>query len=338
MKKFFIIFFALVIGGVGGYFGYKYWSGHRQQEPFMWGVTMGPSDLNNYKKEIWNKQAKVATELGVGWIRLRFDSENIDPFQRNDEELSVLESHGLQTVFIIEQDIRNKGGDNYKDGYKDGSTIAEHYKGRIKYYQIANEGGGESIKEPTMNGQDESQFDEVKYKAISDYLRGVSEGIALSDPSAKRIVNMGWTHVGYLDKLVKDKIPFDMIGIDWYGWMGPIGEKKLENGQLLVDRLKSYNKPLIFMEVNADSQGKKVDENKQSDFISLIGNWAYANRSFVKGFFVLSLFDGINNPRDDAEYFGIVQAKKSTGGTMVPGDPRKSFYTYQAMIKKYTEQ
>ncbi|KKQ18718.1 MAG: hypothetical protein US31_C0002G0063 [Berkelbacteria bacterium GW2011_GWA1_36_9] len=338
MKKFLIVFFALVLGTTGGYFTYKYVINKDDSgKSFMWGVTMGPSDLNNYSKSVWSKQAKVAKELGVGWIRLRFDSENIDPFKRNDEEISVLESYGLQTVLIIEQDIRNKGGDNYKDGYKDGSTIAGHYKGKIKYYQMINEGGGETIKAPTMNGQDEDQFDEVKYKSLTDYLRGVSEGITSADPDAKKIVNMGWTHVGYLDKLIKDNISFDMIGIDWYGWMGPIGEKKLENGQLLIDRLKSYNKPLIFMEVNADSDGRTVHEDKQVEFISLMGKWAYENRSFISGFFVLSLFDGINNPNDNAEYFGIVQAKKSSGGTMIPGDPRKSYYTYQEMIKKYTK-
>lgn len=360
MKKFFIISLALIIGAAGGYFAYQYLvknaankkanvkSLSTYTEPFQWGVTMGPSDLNRYSAEIWRKQIKVATNLGVGWIRLRYDSENPDPFQRNDDEIKNLEDYKLQTVLIIEQDPRKDSAkiDNYKDGYNDGFTIASHYKGRIKFYQMANEGGAQTIKEPTMNGQTEDQFDEAKYKPLRDYIKGLSEGIAKADPSAWRIVSSAYTHVGYLDKLIKDKIDFDMVGIDWYDWMGPINEKKLENGQMLVDKLKSYNKPLTFMEVNAIPEGKTkksksktvVDENRQSDIISKTAKWAWENKDYVKGFFVLSLFDGVNNPNENVEYFGIVEAKQSSSGVNVPGEPRQSFYTYQDLIKKYSGQ
>lgn len=356
MKKFFVILLALIIGGVGGYYAYKYFvkqsankkanvkSLSNYTEPFQWGVTMGPSDLNRYSSEIWGKQLKVANNLGAGWIRWRYDSENPDPFQRNDEVLKSVEAYELQTVLIIEQDVRDKGGDNYKDGYDDGFSIASHYKGRIHFYQMANEGGAESIQEPTMNGQTEDQYDETKYKPLKDYIKGLSEGIAKADPDAWRIVSSAYTHVGYLDKLVKDKVDFDIIGIDWYDWMGPFGEKKLENGQMLSDKLKSYNKPLTFMEVNAIPEGKTkkstsktvVDEDRQSDIISNTAEWAWKNKDYVKGFFVLSLFDGVNNPNENVSYFGIVGTKKSSSGTVVPGEPRKSFDTYQALIKKYS--
>jgi len=346
MKKILIILIALAIGTGGGYFAYKFYLAKFSKtlanfpEPFMWGVTMGPSDLNRYSSSVWQKQISTATDLGVDWIRLKFDSENEDPFKRNDEEIKYLTKANLRVVLIIEQDAskNNANIDHYKDGYDDGFKIASHYKGKVKFYQMINEGGGGTIRQPTMSGQTEDQFDEEKYKIVTAYLRGVSEGIAKADPDAWRIVNMGWTHVGYLDKIVKDKIEFDVIGIDWYGWMGSFGEKKLENGQLLFDKLKSYKKPLIFMEVNADSKGKIVYPEKQAAFISEIGAWAWQNKDYVKGFFVLSLFDGVNNAREDAEYFGIVEAKKNPSGTYVPGKPRESFYAYQELIKKYAGQ
>jgi len=360
MKKFLIVLLALIIGVAGGYFAYKYLvkqsankkanvkSLSNYTEPFQWGVTMGPSDLNRYSLEIWKKQLKVANNLGVGWIRWRYDSENPDPFQRNDDVLKSVEAYELQTVLIIEQDPRKDSSkiDNYKDGYDDGFNIASHYKGKIKFYQMANEGGAATIKEPTMNGQTEDQFVEDKYKPLRDYIKGLSEGIAKADQDAWRIVSSAYTHVGYLDKLVKDKVDFDMIGIDWYDWMGPFGEKKLENGQMLSDKLKSYNKPLTFMEVNAIPEGKTknsksqtvVDENRQSETISNTAEWAWKNKDYVKGFFVLSLFDGVNNPNENVSYFGIVGVKKSSSGVVVPGDPRKSFDTYQELIKKYSGQ
>ena len=359
MKNFLIVVLALILGGSAGYFVYRYFLGGANQaqarsknlanytEPFQWGVTMGPSDLGNYQPEIWRKQIKVVKNLGAGWIRLRWDSQNADPFTRNDDEISYLTQYGLQTLLIIEQDPRkNYNVDNYKDGFNDGYSIASHYKDKIKFYQLINEGGAQSLREPTMNGQDASQYDETKYVKVSAYLRGLSEGIAKADPSAWRIVSLSYTHTGYLDKLINDKIDFDMIGLDWYDWMGPIQDKKMDSGGMFTDKLKSYQKPLIFTEVNAvphgatkNSQAKTiVDENQQSQTISQTADWAWANKDYVKGFYVLSLLDGINNPNANVEYYGIVKGVRNSTGVGVPGDPRKSFYTYQDIIKKYSGQ
>lgn len=348
MKKFLIVLFALIIGGAGGYFAYRYFNkgGSESNEnssktladytdtDFQWGVTMRASALGNYQPEIWTKQIKLAKKLGVGWARISWDYENKDPFGRNDSVINYLIDNGIQVVLIIEQDPKKTNIDNYQDGYDEGFKIASHYKGKIRFYQMANEGGAQTIKEPTMNGQDESQYDNQKYVPLRDFVRGLSEGIYKADPDAWRIVSTAFTHTGYLDKLIKDKVPFDMIGIDWYDWMGPFGEKKLDSGQLLYDKMKSYNRPLTFMEVNAVPSKKKVDEEAQAETISSTAKWAWQNKDYVKGFYVLELIDNINNKSENAEYFGIVSAKKAN----VIGEPRQAYTTYQELIKKYSGQ
>lgn len=355
-KTFFVVLLALILGGVGGFFAYKSITNSQNSqnkasknkdlksysEPFQWGVTMRPNALGNYQPEIWQRQIKRATALGVGWARIGWDYENADPFKRNDDVINALTNNGIQTLLVIEQDPKQEGKvDNYKDGYDDGFKIAGHYKGKIKFYQMINEGGATSIKAPTMSGQTADQYDDEKYKNVTEYLKGLSDGIAKADPDAWRIVSISFTHTGFIDRLISDNIKFDMIGIDWYDWMGPINEKKMDDGQMFTDKLKSYNKPLSFMEVNAvpsgvtkNSKSKKiVDENAQSDMISQTGQWACANRDYVKGFYVLELIDNANNPNDNAEYFGIISAEKATGGTYIPGEPRKAYNTYQNLIK-----
>lgn len=355
-KSILIVLLALILGGVGGYFAYKSFVNKKgiqveasktkdlkgYSEPFQWGVTMRPNSLGNYQPESWQKQIKRALTLGAGWARIGWDYENADPFKRNDEVINALTTNGVRTLLVIEQDPKQEGKvDNYKDGYDDGFKIADHYKGKIKFYQMINEGGAQSIKGPTMNGQTADQYDEEKYKVVSEYLKGLSDGIAKADPEAWRIVSISYTHTGYLDKLVTDNIQFDMIGIDWYDWMGPIAEKKMDDGQMFTDKLKSYNKPLNFMEINAvpsgatkNSKSKKiVDEEKQSDFISETAQWACKNQDYVKGLYVLELIDNVNNPNDNAEYFGIIPGKRVEGGAYVPGEPRKAYYTYQNVIK-----
>lgn len=148
-KSFLVVLLGLILGGIGGYFAYKSFSNtsgtqkvaaknkdlKNYSEPFQWGINMRPNALGNYQPEIWQRQIKRATTLGVGWARIGWDYENADPFKRNDEVINALISNGIQPLLVIEQDPKQDGKvDNYKDGYDDAYKIAQHYKGKIKFY------------------------------------------------------------------------------------------------------------------------------------------------------------------------------------------------------------
>jgi len=341
MKSFLLTLIIIVAAAglaVAGYFGYQKWFNNE----FMWGVNIRPHAIGDWNKKNWGKQIKLATDLGVNAARVTWQHDGSykgdeDPFGFNDAIYESLKENNMKMVLVIEPNPKGGITDFYKAGFEDGNKIAKYYKGKIKYYQMVNEGGAQSIKSPTMNGQDASQYDDKEYGIVRDYMRGLSDGITKADRGAKKIVSISWTHTGYLDRLVQDGIKFDWIGIDWYDWMGPIEEKKLDNGQMFVDKLTSFKKPLVFMEVNAVPKGTVVNEAKQTEFISRTAEWAWANKSFVKGFFVLELVDNVNNDSPNPESFGIVSATKIKKGDYDLNEPRPAYAAYQAIIKKYSK-
>lgn len=343
LKNFLIILAVIVVCGLGGFFIYRKLAPKgASANKFQWGITMRPAALGRYHPSIWQKQIDLAKKMGVQWVRIGWDyNDPVKAMEINDGIISYLEKAGLQPALVIEQNPAHKGKiSDYQDGYNDGFTIASHFKGRIKVYQMANEGSAQVIAGPTLNGQTRDHYNQAEYQKLLNYLKGLSDGIYKADPSAKTIVSMVYTHFVYLDMLKEDGLKYDYIGIDWYDWMGKFEQKKLESGELLVDKLKTYNKPLVFAEINilADPDPKNpkvrtvVDQDKQANFIAEEAQWAWDNRSFVKGFYVLELIDNVNTKYP--EYFGLISAGKSSTGVNVPSTPRKAYYAYQEVIRK----
>jgi hypothetical protein len=343
--KNFVLTLLIIVGAaalaVGGYFGYQKWFG---QGPFLWGVTVRPHAVGNWNKNNWDKQTDHAKDLGINAARItwQYDASyknKTNPIAFHDNLYETLKEKGMTPLWVVEPQPNKQITDYYKEGYDNGLAIASRYKGKVKYYQMMNEGGAQTIKSPTSNGQKTSDYDEAKYAIVREYMKGLSAGIKKGDSSAVRIITISWTHTGYLDKLAQDGIQYDWIGLDWYHWMGPIQDSKLDNGTMFVDKLKSYNKPLVFMEVNAWPKVGTVDVAAQSDFIQKTADWAWNNRKTakVRGFFVFELTDNVNVASDNGEHFGLVEATvvnaKKKDFDIV--GPRASFNTFKEIIKKY---
>lgn len=301
---------------------------------------MRPTGLGKYIDEIWLKQIAVATNLGVKWVRLSWSYDAPDQFKYHDEIIKYLKQSGLEVYLVIEpngkfEDIQ----DPYKDGFDNAYRIASHYKDQIKYYQIMNEAGSNALKDGTYSGENESDYDTTKYERTKEWLRGASEGIKKADPNAYRVLTSQWLQTAFLDKLKKDNIEYDIIGWDWFSDMGFIGEKKLDDGTLLMDKLKSFDKPIILAEINYRPEGtngqRGQPEEKQADYIAQAANWAVS--AGLKGFYVLELLDVPNSGHGYTDYYGIVGVKKSSSGSYVPGAPRKAYDIYKDIIAKYTQ-
>ncbi|MBM2820665.1 MAG: hypothetical protein HW405_425 [Candidatus Berkelbacteria bacterium] len=348
MKIFLLILIAIIIGASGGYFSYKYFikDGTGQvngdgsyNEPFMWGVTMRSDALGRYINEIWLKEIKAARNLGVDHARIAWNHNGDDEMAYNEEILNYLIDGGLQVYLIVEpKGDFEKVQNPYQDGYDNLTKIATKYKGKIKYYQLLNESGSLALKGGQYSGEKDSDYDPAKYERVKEWLKGASVAVKQSDPAAFRIITNQWTHTAFLDKIKKDEVEYDLIGWDWFSDMGFIGDKTLEGGTKLIDKLKSFGKPILLAEINYRPEGrngqKGQPEEKQADYIAKTADWAVKNK--LVGFYVLELLDVVNaGGRGYTDYYGIVSVKKSTSGTYVPGDPRQAYTKYQEIIKKY---
>ena len=347
MKKTYLIVLAcLLIGGGGGYFAWKFFSGKAKptsspstsdstdNSEFMWGVDVNPSAIGNYNLETWNKQLYYVSLLNTNWIRLAFDNDPANKFTIFDEMIGAANTAGINVYLGIGStkpilDIK----DTYQDGNTVGKEIATHYKGKIKYYQLMSEQGSTALKGSSYSGEKESDYDKAKYEKVREWMKGASAAIRKVDPNAKLIITDQWTHTAYFDMLARDKVDFDIIGWDWYSGMGPMGERKLADGTLLVDKLKSFNKPIILAEVNFTPDVKTgTGQQAQSDFIKSMAEWAY-NSGYIKGFIVFKLVDYRPTKDNPNDCCALIKFKSIN----VFGDKRQAFDTYAAIIEKYSK-
>lgn len=297
---------------------------------FQWGATMRPSAYG-YSPANWQEQIGKAKDLGLGWARLNWDYGG--GFARNDAYINAVLDAGMQVVLVIE-DNPASGGDMYSSGLDDGKSIAGHYAGKIHFYQLANEGGAQSIKSGRLEGSRTSDFDDGAYESIKEYIRGLSDGISSADSGATKIVTISWLHTGFLDRLKADGVDFDMIGVDWYDWMGSFSRKTIYTGATLYDKLRSFGKPLTFMEINTcptseDGSSVKtvIDEEHQASFLTANAAWARSHSNYVKGFYVLELVDNVNNNNANKEYYGLIRAEMGKLGT-----PRQAYFALKDLI------
>lgn len=352
MKNFFIIVLALIVGAGGGYFTWRYLASKsggnnsrserkvtlaNYQEPFMWGINVNPSPVRNYSLEMWNDQMNFVTNLGTKWIRLVFDNNANNKFQIYDEMIESANSQGTNVLLSLDSSKPVTSLDKpYDDGYNVALEIAKHYKGKIHYYQVLNEVGGTAIKGSQYSGENESDFDQGKYEKIRDWSKGAVAAIRKTDPEAYIVIDFHWTHVAMVEKLLKDKVDFDIIGWNWYSDMKMMSSKKLSDGTLLVDKLKSFNKPVILAEVNGAPMKDGTNEQAQSDFIQQMADWAYGS-GLIKGFYVHELVDIAPTANRKGGFFGLIKYKKASDGGYTYGDPKKAFFTYKNIITKYTK-
>lgn len=358
MKKFLVVLIVLIVIGGGGYFIWnKYFNkitASNYKEPFMWGVTMRPAALGRYNLKIWRDQLEYAQDLGVKHARIVWDFNAVyngknDAFKFHDEVIDEMEKAGVSPVIAFDADPGMFVVDDpYYDGYSKGFQIASHYKGKVKFYQLSNEVSSVPLKGGEFSGEKEEHYDTEKYQKTIAWLKGASEGVKKADAKAYRMICGHWLNTAFFDMINRDKIDYDIIGWDWYGDMDMMGEKKLEDGTMLVDRLKKFNKPVIIAEINQKPEGKDgqdgQDEEKQAEFISNMAEWAY-NSGVIKGFIVLELIDSrvVTEEKTFIDRLGLVQAEKDvvdkkTGKitTLKITEPRKAFEVYKGIISKYS--
>lgn len=359
MKKFLIILLALAIGAVAGYFfltkvlnkdsyslniferkaspTFSKVTAENYQEPFMWGINVNPSPVRKYSLEMWNKQMKLVSGLGANWIRLTYGANVEERLEIFDEMVDSANKKGFSVFLSLDSsEPVTSLKKPYDDGYQVASEVAEHYKGKIKYYQILNEVGGTVVKGWEYSGENESDFDPDKYQNVREWSRGAISAIRKIDPDAYVVLDFHWTHYAIVEMLIRDGVDFDILGWNWYADMGMMGEKELSDGTLLIDKLKSYNKPIILAEVNSLPTKTAKEEAKQAEFIEQIADWAY-NSGIIKGFFIHELTDIAPTKTREEGYFGIVRFKKAPDGGYTFGEPKEAYDTYKDIIAKYSQ-
>lgn len=327
---------------------------------FAWGVTTSAYQFDGYIPETAQKQVDILNQLGVNTIRMTLERNilSLRPFsvkydeQANDGFVDKLYQNKTDIVMVIDGDILNTanlaGFDQEASGYQMGKYAASRYKGKVKYYQLANEVTGTAVKpsDPNFKGP---IFDcgygincsTDNYNSLLGWLKGLQKGIKEADPQAKIVITGHWHLFAVIDKLIKDGINPDVIGWAWYSDDGLDPTRRdVGGGEIInpLDKLKSFGKLVWIVEMNSvkgsyNDKTKKVDENYQADFFKkFIPNLLSSGK--VDGIFAFPLFDTpiFALDRGDSEaHWGLVKVTKDSSGS--PSfTPKKAFNIYRDFI------
>jgi len=325
---------------------------------FTWGVTSGPYQLDGYKTESADKQIALLKDLGVSTVRISVERKlTLDPFKIeyadnvNDDFIDRLSKNGIDIALIIDGDIigtaTTDGFDQEAEGYKMGSYIAKRYKGKVKYYQTANEVTGTIVKPADPNFKGETfqgefgvQYSTDRYNSTLKWIKGIGRGIRENDPAAKIVITGHWILTDIISRLQKDGAQFDIIGWAWYSPDGTDMTKRERDGgeYNLLARLQEFKKPVWVIESNRDKgsysvQNANAGELEQSQFIKQFTKTMLAN-SGVSGYFVYPLQDtppGVAGTAEKDGHWGIVAPKLLNG--QVEYTRKSAFFIYKEIIQ-----
>lgn len=299
---------------------------------FNWGVTIQPFPFRENNTVFLSEQFRLAQELSLKAVRVEY-SPNNQP--ANQQAVDLAKERNLQLVFIIPFGPNDIFSDQqlFDNAYQYVAEAVNRYKGQVPVWQLATEVASVAIIDGGHHGVDRVDYPENKYQAVATWLKAATKAVKDTDPSAKRLVNDQWVHVGFFDRFLAEGGDFDILGWNWFSDMGkdiqrPVLNSKTGQRYNLMKKLKSYNKELWLTEVNRRGGSKDGDERAQADYIQFMAETAYAEPA-VTGFFVYNLVEDQTAPPAEQGYslVNIDQDKQWVAG------PKEAFNRYQALIK-----
>lgn len=311
---------------------------------FKWGATVRPFALDPEMKfkPALDEQFTLMEELGAKWVRTDWLTQK--GWDLLDETLEAARRHGLGVVLIV--DWQQEGlkifekslspDEIEKKAYQFANDLAKRYKGKIHYYQISAEMSSLALANPLSAGFLVQDYDNSKYQRIYRWIKGTTEGIKAADPEAKRIIDSLWTHTGFIDRLVADKIEFEVIGWDWYSNFGiDLGAVDIHaaSGRKynLVEELGKYGKEVWIAEANKSSGTLDGNLEAQARFTEDFARYIYSQPLFT-GFMFYELTDRVGV--QEGELFqGLVQYRQE-GDHFVLDKNKPAFQSYRKVIKE----
>lgn len=292
--------------------------GKTDKRGFVWGVN-GHGDNDAYPSALLDRQMAKAADMGATGYRINFTppydaATGSYDWSYFDQILDTAEKYGL-TVFLVLFDWHLHYQEDYSPEWLRARArdIAAHAKGRVGYWQLANE-QDLSCNIKNTDGTDPFNYYGVFYKPIFERLDAISKGLYEGDPKVKRVVNIGLRDTGFLEMLQKDGLAWEVNAYDWYSEGNDASG--IDDAGSILDILSAMPQPeIIISEANHAKGDMNVTEEAQRDYI-LADMDKFYNGAWPKltGYYIYELLDEPINGEDDMEsYFGIVHS--NIGGT-----------------------
>lgn len=176
------------------------------------------------------------------------------------------------------------------------------------------------------DGDKPEHYEDGRYELAKAVLLGLADGVREASKNAKRIINTGgWLHYGFIQRLIDDKVQFEILGWHWYSDMGDI--TNVRGNFNLWGHLTSFGKPIWITEINRRNGSINENEEEQANYIKEVAS-QIRNLKEIKAFFVYELLDELYFGKDNPEsYYGFVKLKKNEENLWVVGEKKQAFDT-----------
>jgi Domain of unknown function (DUF4214) len=306
----------------------------------------------------YDDQLKYVHELGAQWYRIdltpRADLAKMDILVKKAQE------HGVQIlpgIFALYDSANDDSATIEKKSHDRAFEVVSRYKSSIHVWELGNEDDNASLYHPGdpgwfragNDGADPGDYNPKKYAVVAAMLRGLSEGVHDADPGARRIINFaGWLHVGFVQKIENDHIPYEILGIHWYQEMGDItcpGQEypcppnpKHFN---VIQRVQSITrgKPMWMTETNYRAQAGKSDDENRSRIDAYLAptleRYLHSPSKYPFQVVVIyELLDEVNVSSVTERQFGLLTVQKQPDGRYTAGAPKQSYQAVQRLLKR----
>lgn len=291
-------------------------------EDFAWGATILAFPFPRYQESFSIDQMKEAKNLGLNYARIEY--EPVNP-QATEVLVNSAKDNGMKVVLVIpfqQKDIfTDKSLEKTTTDHV--TSVVNRFKGKVAVYQLATEVASVALaNNAALHGIEKKDYPADKLAAVTTWVKTASSTVKKIDPSAKRLVNDQWVHTGFFDNYFSAGGDFDILGWNWFSDMGnsmdtvTIDKSKNQNYQLL-NKLKSYNKPIWLTEVNRRLGSQGGNEKAQADFITTMAEYA-TKQPQIKGFFVYNFFENQVAPEKERGY-SLVNAADTNNQQKITG-------------------
>ena len=283
------------------------------KETFRLGVCCHPSYVRLMPTD-WDEVFKWTKGCGADLCRIDWDAD----WELNDRILTAAAAAGVELLPILfppapQQDTEQAW---YATARAYAQECGRRYRDKIRYYELSNEREARCMTQWPNGGDRDgaaiTDYDPDKYAPIRGMLRGLAEGLRETDLDCRRIIDTGgWLHFGFIDMLVRDEVPFDILAWHWYSEMGEMNRviKSYSGEYQLLDKLASYGKPVWITEGNMRHGTMAGDEKAQQEYLTkTIGSLAKTGK--IGAYVAYELFDEPSLLSHGGEaFYGIVHCE-----------------------------
>jgi len=306
----------------------------------------------------FDEQITLVKEAAGRWYRIDVVAPSTGAdFSKMDLLLSRAQAHGVQLLPILGPMV-DRGHDDlatiYRKSHDMAFSFVSRYKDSIHVWELSNEQDVYSMHKlgdpgwiPGASGGEQiTDYDPQRYAIAAAVLRGLADGVRAADSNALRVINFGgWLHIGFLQRIENDGIPYDIVGLHWYQGMGEmtcVGEALPCPTTLkhfnVVQRLQTitHGKPIWITETNySPVASKSVEMNTATEGNYLTSSLQrYVNSPAVYPFqtiMIYELLDEPNLPGQEAQA-GLFSVTPSERGRYALGPAKLDYRSLKSLF------